>query len=199
MRIRLIGALCFILAASAHTLFAQPFGFDKNGNGTMTDLFLSPPEVTPLPFEVAQDPTGGVTTSPVLMYSLGWSVFPGDVAFMAPYGNTILDLLRFFTPAGSSSSDVIFYSQSGGGSLADVGIPATTDPVEIRETSPVTAWYPNSSLRQPGGVTASPAYARFEYDVTVIDTPEPSSETLLLVSMGVWLGARVPCQKGISA
>jgi len=191
---QMIGILSFLLALSANMLFAQPFSFDENGNGTMTTLLFNPPRISPLSFEVAPDPTGGITTSPVLIYVLPRTVASGDVAFMDPDGITIDDLLRFFTPAGSYHTDVIFYSQVGGGSLADVGIPVPMNPVERSEVTPEMAWLPGQN--QPGWGMGT-VYARWEYDVTVSDIPEPSSRNLLLVSAGVWFLARVSRRKGI--
>jgi hypothetical protein len=190
----IIGTLWFILAVSANTLCAQPYTFDENGNGTSTVLLFNPPVVDPLPYSVASDPTGGITTSPVLIYSLGYGVVSGDVAFMGPDGTTIADLLRFFTPTGSHGSEVIFYSQVGGGSLADVGIPSTTNPVEISESSPVTQWLPSGS--QPGAGIVFPVFARFQYAVTVIDTPEPSTTALLFIFAMVWLTGRGSSRAG---
>src|ERR1700722_13347451 len=123
----IIGAFSFILAISATTVVAQPYFLDENGHGTAVNELFIPPLVTPLQFSVTRDPTGGITTSPVLIYSLGWPVASGDVAFMGPNG-TIADLLRFYNPPGNSGTEVIFYSQPGGGSLADVGIPSTINP-----------------------------------------------------------------------
>jgi len=59
--------LSFALVVSANTLFAQPYTFDENGNGIQL-IALNP---MAMPFEVAPDPSGGISTSPVLIYSLG--------------------------------------------------------------------------------------------------------------------------------
>ena len=189
---RTIIVLSFILAVSAGTLFAQPYSFDENGNGTRY-IALNP---YLLPFEVAPDPSRGITTSPVLIYSLGEPVVSGDVALMEPDGSTISDLLRFFTPAGSVSSDVIFYSQVDN-TLAGVGIPYSANPVRISEVSPDTFWFPGGN--QPGGTTLGvlPVWTIFRYDITTA-VPEPSSSALLLVSTGVWLTAWSARRKKIS-
>ena len=186
-------ALSFILAVSANTLFAQPYSFDENGNGTSEFLLSLPPLLTPLPFEVAPDPSGGISTSPVLIYSLGATVVSGDVALMEPDGSTIADLLRFFTPARGGGSDVIFYSQPDG-TLAGVGIPYSANPVEISEVSPETVWNPGNN--QPGAPTgAIPVFSLFQYDI-ITEVPEPSSTALLLVATGVWLTAWGSRRKG---
>lgn len=178
-----IVVLSFILAVSANTLFAQPYWFDQNGNGTRYAGSIS---LLPLSFEVAPDPSGGITSSSVLIYSLGFPVVSGDVALMEPGGTTVADLLRFFTPAGGTTSDVIFYSQPDG-TLAGVGIPSSANPIQISDVSPETVWNPANN--QPGASTgAVPVYASFEYDINT-EAPEPSSTTLLLVAIGIWLTA----------
>jgi hypothetical protein len=181
-------ALGFIVAVSGGTLCAQPYTFDENGNGFANNLFLQPSGPTPLPYEVVPDPTGGITGSPVLIYSLGFQVVSGDVALMSPVGNTISDLLRFFTAPGATGSSVIFYSQPDG-TLAGSGIPAPINPVEITETSPDTEWIPNGN--QPGAGVIFPVYARFDYTI-ITQSPEPSSWVLLLFAAVItWLSVRV--------
>jgi hypothetical protein len=176
--------LSFTLVVSANALFAQPYSFDENGNGIQY-IALNP---HPLPFEVAPDPSGGITTSPVLIYSLGAPVVSGDVALMEPNGSTIADLLRFFTPAGGVNSDVIFYAQVDD-TLAGVGIPYPANPVQISEVSPETVWTPGQN--QPGAATLpnSPAFEFFRYDI-ITEVPEPSSTGLALVASGIWLATR---------
>ena len=178
-------ALTFILVASASTLCAQPYTFDESGNGIQYFFF----QPRPLPFEVMPDPTGGITTSPVLIYLLGQPVVSGDVALMEPDGSTVADLLRFFTPAGGTTSDVIFYSRADGltPTLADVGIPYSADSIQISEVRPTTLWAPD--LGQPGaGNGVFPVFDVFRYSVTT-EVPEPSLVPLLLVATGVWLMA----------
>ena len=184
--------LSFILAISDNTLFAQPYSFDENGNG-IQDIALNP---MPLPFEVAPDPSGGISTSPVLIYSLGAPVVSGDVLLMEPDGATIAGLLRFFTPAGGVNSDVIFYSQVDD-TLAGVGIPYSANPVQISEISPETFWFPGAN--QPGATTwgAVPVWTSFQYNI-ITTVPEPSSTALLLVSTGVCLTVWGFRQKGPS-
>jgi len=190
--------LCFpligiILVVSAGRLAAQPYSFDENGHGTSTILSFDPPLSFPLPSQLTRDPTGGINTSPVLIYILGAPVVPGDVAFVEPGGTTIGALLRFFTPAGGRSSEVIFYSQVDG-SLAGVGIPFTLNPYRINEVSPVTTWTPNGS--QPGGGIVFPVFDLFQYNVTVTATPEPASTMLLLAAAGMGLTAWAFRRKG---
>jgi hypothetical protein len=174
--------LSIILAASAGKLFAQPYIFDENGNGS-----ASPGTITgfALPYQVAPDPTGGITTSPVLIYSLEAPVFSGDLELLAPGGSSVDALLRFFTPVGSSTSDMIFYAPVNG-SLAGVGIPTTVNPVELSETGSQTFFRPSGD--QPGqGNGTFPVFDVFQY--TFITSPEPSPMVLLLAAAGVWLMA----------
>ena len=176
-------AVSLLVAASAGPLFAQPYVFDDNGNGT--ESIFTPP--THLPSQVAADPTGGITGSDVLIYSLGAPVVSGDLALMEPDGTTVFELLRFFTPTVGGSSDMIVYAQPNG-TLAGVGIPSPVNPVEIPEVSPETIWTPGNA--QPGGTTAValPVFEFFRY--TIITAPEPSSPVLLLIGAGISLAAR---------
>jgi hypothetical protein len=174
-------AFSILLLASTGTLFAQPYSFDENGNGL---TYAGINNGSPLPDQVAPDPTGGITTSPVLIYELGASVFSGDVELMAPGGSSVDALLRFFTPAGASTSDLIFYAPVNG-TLAGVGLPSSTDPLEITETSSQTFFRPN--IGQPGqGVGTFPEFDVFQYTI-ITATPEPSTTALLLVASGIWL------------
>jgi hypothetical protein len=176
-------AVSLLLAASAGPLFAQPYTFDDNGNGTQF-IALNP---YPLPFSVAPDPTGAITGSDVLIYSLRAPVVSGDVALMEPDGTTVFELLRFYTPRPEGNSDVIVYAQPNG-TLAGVGIPNPVNPVEIPAGSPDTIWQPGAN--QPGETTlgALPVFEFFRY--TIITTaPEPSSAALLLIGAGISLAA----------
>jgi hypothetical protein len=179
-----IFVLSFTLVVSDNALFAQPYSLDENANGIQF-IALHP---FPMPVEVAPDPSGGISTSPVLIYSLRAPVVSGDVALMEPDGSTIADLLRFFTPAGEVNSDVIFYSQVDD-TLAGVGIPYSANPVEISETSPETFWFPGNN--QPGGTTLGglPVWTSYSYGINTA-VPEPSPMALLLVASGIWLAAR---------
>ncbi len=175
-------ALTLTLAASIHPLFAQPYTFDENGNG-IQDIALFP---YPLPFSVAPDPTGAITGSPVLIYSLGASVISGDVALMQPDGTTVFELLRFYTPVPGGNSELIVYAPHNG-TLAGVGVPAPVNPVDIPAITPQTIWSPIAT--QPGASTLGvlPAFEYFRY--TIVTAPEPSSPVLLLIGAGISLAA----------
>lgn len=183
-------ALSFILVLSTSTLFAQPYTFDENGNGIQYEAL----QAYPLPHEVVPDPSGGITTSPVLIYSLGASVIPGDVALMEPDGVTIAGLLRFFTPAGGNTSGVIFYSEPNG-TLAGVGIPYSANPVEISEVSPETVWMPLADQPGQGTLGAYPVWTFFRYTINT-EVAEPSLTPLLLLAAGVWLKVWYSSRKG---
>jgi hypothetical protein len=180
-------AFIAVLALSAGPLFAQPYSFDDNGNGIQL-IALNP---YPLPFSVAPDPTGGITSSDVLIYSLGAPVVSGDVALMEPDATTVFELLRFYTPTPGGNSDVIVYAQPNG-TLAGVGIPSPVNPVNIPELTPDTIWEPGQN--QPGATTlfALPVYESFRY--TIITAPEPSSLALLLIGAGI-LSAAWGCRR----
>lgn len=154
----------FIFVVSATPLLAQPYSLDENGNGTTMFQGVNPPVVSPLPFAVASDPTGGITNSPVLIYSLEFPVVSGDVALTNTDG-TVADLLRFFTPSGGGNSFVIFYSQINdpNHTLADVGIPYTANPATISAVSPTTTWYPGFSNLPGFPASPFPTWDRFEY------------------------------------
>jgi hypothetical protein len=163
-------AIIFILVASVTALHAQPYTVDGNGNGTLGSIFSQ----SPMPFQVASDPTGGITSSPVLIYSLEFPVVSGDVALTNAAG-TITDLVRFYTPSGGGNSFLIFYSRTNDPShmISDVGIPYSANPVKISEQS-TTLWDPGSSS-QPGYLTgAAPIYAAFKYYIVTVP-PGPLS------------------------
>src|ERR1035441_5975363 len=111
----------FTLAVASSTSFAQfaltidEFGGSLNG----------------IPFTIGPDPSGGVTTSPVLIYTLPFAVTPGDVILMdewqpgLPGPNS--DIVRFWNPTGINQTEIIFYSDFSAtdpaDSPADVGLP----------------------------------------------------------------------------
>lgn len=161
--------IVLFLAVSASALYAQPYTFDGNGNGTLAPFF----EPSPMPFQVTSDPTGGITTSPVLIYSLEAKVVSGDVALTNPDG-TVADLIRFFTPFLAQTSIMIFYSQTNDSyhTLADVGIPDSATPYRISKVSPTTVWDPVSPSQPGYGVGTYPIFDIFRYNIMVV--PEPS-------------------------
>ena len=175
----------FISVVSASTLYSQPYTIDENGNGLSTSPLLGS---FSLPSGVVVDPTGGITNSPVLVYSLDFLVFGGDVALLNPDGTTIDALLRFFVPAGQTTSDVIFYCQPNG-TLAGSGIPDSPRATLVSETGQETTWLPAPG--QPGSsmsFSPPPIGETFEYNI-ITEVPEPATGALLWVAAGVWLTA----------
>jgi hypothetical protein len=173
------------LVASATTLFGQAlFTFDENGNGNFNG--------TPLPFTVGLDPSGGVTTSPVLIYSLPFSVVPGDVGLVEPNDPTqrASDIIRFFDPAGGNQSVLIFYSDVStadpADALADSGLPFAPNAILINEIGPEgnngAFWAPAPGL--PGSNSAG---ANYNF---ISDVPEPGTVALLLSGLGVLFAIR---------
>jgi len=179
----LLPLLVCALAASA-----QPLTLDENGHGTNTIFGIQPG--LPVAFQVGPDPSGGIIGLPVLMYSIGYRVYPGDVALVANSG--ITDLIRFYTPAGSTNhSLIIFYSENDGdGALADVGLPLSINPVLFNSNNPDPWWRPSPG--QPGALLPGqviPVGAAFWYQF-VVEVPEPSMPALLAVIGSVWFSAR---------
>lgn len=177
--------LGFILAASSSGLWAQPYSVDEYGNGTLGSPLAGGPY--PMPYQVAPDPTGGITTSPVLIYSLKFPVVAGDVALLAP-DSTIAHLLRFYTPAGQSDSVLIFYSQTDPTTRAPakVGIPSSANPTRISAVSPTTVWYP-TGWNQPGSPAGPcPVFDQFRYNINLVPTPPVWSQVSLAGTNLVW-------------
>jgi len=170
--------LSFVLVVSATTLFAQPYSFDENGNGIQY-IAHNP---YPLSFKVAPDPSGGITSSPVLIYFLHAPVVAGDVALREPGQSSISKLLRFFNPVPGSDTELIFYSQADG-SLAGVGLPYSANPILTNEVDLQTTWQPR--VNQPGATiwTALPVWTSFQY--TIITKP-PAPPFYLSGTNMVW-------------
>jgi hypothetical protein len=180
----------FTFAVSSGALLAQDFKLtlDENGHGTVNG--------TPLAFTVGPDPSGGITTSPVLFYTLPFDVQGGDVRLFEPGLPNVptSDTIRFFEPTpGGHSSFLIFYSDIEAGEhldLADVGLPNSSGSIFIPETGPEgnngavwNAVFPNPGTPLLGGPVSGTA----EYTI-ISDVPEPGSASLLLAA-GVMLGA----------
>ena len=180
--------LCALVVPAACTCFffllsSQAFGatlvynFDENGNGTLTGLVTNP---APLPASLRLDPVSGMTT---LFYDLliGTDSFvPGDVRLHDPNDTTIVeDVLRFDPTLGG----VFVFSQTGGGSLADVGIPTFTTPaIDFTEAnlggglSGIS--YTPINAGQPGFDT-NPTFGDVNTYNFVSDTPEPATSLLI--------------------
>jgi hypothetical protein len=178
--------LVVTFAVSSGALFAQNWKLtlDENGHGTANG--------NPLPFTVGPDPTGGITTSPVLIYTLPFDVQPGEVTLLesGQPNAPISDVIRFFEPLpGANFSDLIFYSDIEAGErrdLADVGLPASGSNF-IPEVGPEgnngAVW--NAAFPSPGTpLLGGPVSGTADYTI-ISDVPEPGSAALLLAGAAI--------------
>jgi hypothetical protein len=183
---KILFAASLTYAVTVAPSLAQTITFDENGHGSITGG-------GPLPFAVAPDPSGGIPT-PVLIYTLPFLVNPGDVGLLENSGgsgtNLVLsDLVRFYTPSGQATSDVIFYSDVETGEnnldLADTGIPQTPGWTNIVEMGPEgnngAVWTPIAGI---GG--SLPAGGQIQYNI-ISDVPEPRTLTLAAFGGGLAL------------
>jgi hypothetical protein len=183
----------FTLAVASSTSFAQfaltidEFGGSLNG----------------IPFTIGPDPSGGVTTSPVLIYSLPFAVTPGDVILTEPGqpNGPNSDIVRFWNPTGINQSEIIFYSDFSAAdpadAPADVGLPTLLQPIVVRiaETGPEGnngAVY----LAAPG-MPGSTSFLPIQYNI-ISDVPEPGTGALLLSGVGLLFGIKRFRRKGLS-
>jgi hypothetical protein len=197
-----IGRATFMLGlgfALSQTLLAQQFKitFDENGHGTVNGQ--------PLPFTVAPDPTGGVTTSPVLIYVLPYDIQGGDVRLteLGQPNAPVSDIIRFFSPLpGGKTSDLIFYSDVESGeapNLADVGLPVSSTTVSINETGPEgnngAVWSP--TLPEPGTpLLGGPVTGTVQYAIVSDGSlPEHGSAALLPMVLVILASLRRFCSK----
>jgi len=174
-------------ALSFQTLLAQQFKitFDENGHGTVNGQ--------PLPFTVATDPTGGVMTSPVLIYFLPFDIQGGDVRLieLGQPNAPVSDIIRFFSPLpGGTTSDLIFYSDVESGeppNLADVGLPVSSTTISINETGAEgnngAVWSP--TLPEPGTpLLGGPVTGTVQYTIVSDGTvPDHGSAALLPLAL----------------
>ena|ERR1039458_2375246 len=186
----------FTLAVASSTSFAQfaltidEFGGSLNG----------------IPFTIGPDPSGGITTSPVLIYTLPFAVTPGDVILMdewqpgLPGPNS--DIVRFWNPTGINQSEIIFYSDFSAtdpaDAPADVGLPTRLQPltsVSITEVGPEgnNGVVYLATLGLPGSTTFAP----IQYNI-ISDVPEPGTGALLLSGVGLLFGIKRFRRKGLS-
>jgi hypothetical protein len=183
----------FTLAVVSNTSFAQftlsidEFGGSLNG----------------IPFTIGPDPSGGVTTSPVLIYTLPFAVTPGDVTLSEPGLPTqqYSDVVRFWNPTGINQSEIIFYSDFSAtdpaDAPADVGLPTQLQPIVV--TIPEVGPEGNNGavyLALPG-MPGSTSFAPIQYNI-ISDVPEPSSVALLFSGVGLLFGIKRFRRKGLS-
>ncbi|MGD0745003.1 MAG: PEP-CTERM sorting domain-containing protein [Verrucomicrobiota bacterium] len=184
-------ALGCAYAITATSLFAQAipiFTFDEFGNGTYNG--------TPLPSALSPDPSGGITTSPVLVYSLPFAAVNGDVLLTegASPTNGLSDIVRFWTVAGANlQTYAIFYSDVSrtdpADSPADVGLPTQfINPVVIPEIGP-EGTNGATYFAGPGmpGSDATGVQPQIQYNI-ISDVPEPGTVALLMGGLGILVG-----------
>jgi hypothetical protein len=177
---------CAYAIATASSL-AQIFTFDEFGNITMN----GGPDPVPVPSQLMPDPSGGVTTSPVLVYTLPFQVSPGDVVLYEPNpaGNDIYsDVVRFWSPTGSPTSEMIFYSDYSSAdppdAPADTGLPTQLiNPFFINEVGPEGN---NGAVYTAAGGPGSNPAVLVTYNI-ISDVPEPDTLALIAVGAGLLL------------
>ncbi len=186
----------FTLTLSGQVLFGQLTNpvvtIDEFGVGTLNG--------TVLPSSLGPDPSGGITTSPVLIYTLPFQVIPGDVVLVSsnePANSPnypISDVVRFWNTTSGNQSQIIFYSDFSptdpANAPADVGIPSQLlQPiVGVNEIGPESG--PNGATYIPSGPGLpgfAPALGLAQYNI-ISDVPEPGLATLLLSGLGVFFG-----------
>jgi hypothetical protein len=165
-----IAACIGMLALSATSVFA--FGpiltIDEAGNAYLTPSVL-------FPSAIGTDTFSGIST---LEYTLPFAGVAGDVLLTHPSSSQLSDVLRY-----DGNFHVFFFSETGEGSLADVGLPTifqannvTVAEVGTEGVSTYALYTPISG--QPGYETAAPG---MQYHI-ISDVPEPS--TMLLGGLG---------------
>ena len=190
---KILTIIGFTTAIATTTAFGQAngiiFTFDEYGIGTSSGG-------TVLPSSIGPDPSGGVTTSPVLIYNLPIAVLPGDVVLSESGSatNPPSDIVRFWNPTGGPATQMIFYSDFSPSdppdAPADSGLPSQLiNPVFINEVGPEGnngATYMPVPGQQPG---ADPgAVLPIQY-VIISDVPEPTAISLALMGGSLLLFA----------
>ena len=166
--------------------FQYVFTFDEFGNGNFNG--------TPVQGVLSADPSGGITSSPVLVYTLPIGLFDGDLLLTEPGapGNTYSDVVRFWNPTSSTTSQVIFYSDFSStdpaDAPADVGLPNQLfNPVVINEIGPEGN---NGAVYSPPQNTPGFDYAGAVIQYNIVSdgvVPEPSTMALAGLGGGLFL------------
>jgi hypothetical protein len=187
----------FTLAVASSTSFAQSQFF------TLTIDEFGPSNG--IPFTIGPDPSGGVTTSPVLIYTVPFALTPGDVILTEPGSNAPnSDIVRFWNPTGINQSEIIFYSDFSAtdpaDAPADVGLPTQLQPLVV--TIPEVGPEGNNGaiyLANPG-LPGSTSLLPIQYNILsdVLPVPEPGTGALLLSGVGLLFGIKRFRRKGLS-
>jgi hypothetical protein len=153
---------------------------DEHGHGTI--------DGTPLSFRIGTD-TGPGGQIGVLIYTLPFPVFPGDVLLIEGESGLLSDVLRF--NSSNTSTDLVFYSDNtdGSDSLADTTAGPSAfyaNPIAIAEIGSEGdngAFYTPTST-QPG---FNPSMALTYHFISdgVLAVAEPSPLALLLLGLGM--------------
>ena len=182
----------FTLAVASSTSFAQlVVTIDEFGGSNG------------IPSTIGPDPSGGVTTSPVLIYTLPFAVASGDVILTEPGqpNGPNSDIVRFWDPTGINQSEIIFYSDFSAtdpaDAPADVGLPTQLQPLVV--TIPEVGPEGNNGaiyLATPG-LPGSTSLLPIQYNI-ISDVPEPGTGALLLSGVGLLFGIKRFRRKGLS-
>jgi hypothetical protein len=166
-----IAACIGMLAVSSMSAFAQfssILTIDESGSA-----YLSPSQM--FPYTIGTDAFSGINT---LEYTLPFAGVVGDLLITDPSSSQVSDILRF-----DGNFHVFFFSETGGGGLADVGLPtalqantATVAEIGTEGVSTYANYTPTAN--QPGYKPAAPG---MQYHI-ISDVPEPS--VMILGTLG---------------
>jgi hypothetical protein len=177
----LIANLFRLGTAFAACVSSSRYTFDEHGAGYSIFYYTGPDTMctnntTSVPYSVGPDPSGGITNRPVLIYATGdIGTVAGDVALFSTNAsgpNVITHLIRFTGEIDPQGARVIFYAADNSGSLADKGIPPSSNPVLIQD-HPGGSTYYSPSAGQPG-------YGSFGFFQDYIFYTEPVSPVYVL-------------------
>ncbi len=155
------------------------FNFDENGNGSIS---VNGAPFIPLIGVLAPDPSGGITSQNVLIYTLPELVIEGDVSvFDGSLTGPLGDVFRFTDPSGSLSGIgnlMIFYSDTFFGDPADSLADTPSPPFNLNTGNTASAVETGTEGANGFQYSADPN----QYN-GISDTPEPA--TLTMLGMGL--------------
>jgi hypothetical protein len=152
---------------------------DENCVGTIGTNFV-------IPCSLSIDPTTGMSS--VVTYTPGGapSFFPGDIVLLDPTTLFVSDVIRV------SGNSLYFYSTLGGGSLADIGLPADflSNVVTLIETDLGALGFGATytpTVGQPGFVSVPrvPVEAVYTFISDEPASPVPEPGCVLVLGMGL--------------